>query len=340
MRTMRQAQRRRRPRTRTRWWLGAAVALGAAALLMGPLLVPVRRPDGLVDAEELADPDSCFVDVEGVRLHVKEAGDPDSPCAMVFLHGFASSLYAWRHAMRAFASRCRVIAFDRPGFGLSSRPLGGDWEGESPYSMESSAKQTVALMDALGVGEAVLVGHSQGAAISLLVADRSPERVSALVLVSSPTASKRFRPRPYLSWLRRLPQVRHLAPLVPRPFFGRHARWFMGMAYQDPARLSDETVELELKAARVRDWDLAYVELTAAQTGFHSPEAMARVHVPTLLVAGRDDHTVPYADQVAAARAIPGAHLVALSDTGHVVQEERPEALAEVIGEFLDEIGC
>jgi len=195
-------------------------------------------------------------------------------------------------------------------------------------------------MDALGVQRAVLVGHSQGAAIALMAADAYPERVSALVLASSPTASKRFRPRPYLSRLRRLPQVQHLAPLVPRPFFGSHARWFMAMAYHDPSRLSAETVELELKATRVKNWDLAFVELTAAQTGFHSPEAMARVRVPTLLVAGRDDRTVPFADQVAVARAMPGSHLVAFSHTGHVVQEERPEAFAEVVGDFLDRIGC
>jgi len=332
------------PRRERRWraatWLGAGLLLGAAALVLGPFLVPVRRPEGLLDPEDLADPDSRFVDVAGVTLHVKEAGDSGSPCTLVFLHGFASSVYAWRDVMRAMAPRARVIAFDRPGFGLSSRPLGTQPGAESPYSMESSVRQTIALMDALGVERTTLVGHSQGAAIALMVADAVPERVSALVLVSSPTASTRFRQRPALDRLRRLPQVRHLAPLVPRPFFGKHARWFMAMAYHDPSRLSAETVELERKASHVKDWDLALVELKGAQTGFHSPDAMARVHVPTLLVAGREDSTVPFADQVAAARAIPGAHLVALPATGYVPQEERPAAFAEALADFLDRLGC
>lgn len=332
---------RARPRDRHSrlWWLGLGVLAGLV-IAVGPFLIPVRRPEGLVDADELADADSHFLTVDGVRLHYKEAGDPRATCTLVFIHGFASSQYAWRHAMRAFASRSRVIAFDRPGFGLSSRPLSGEWDGESPYSMASSARQTVELMDALGVEKAVLVGHSQGAAIAVLVADTYPERVSALVLVSAPTASKRFQPRPWLDSVRKLPQIQHIAPLMPRFFFGRNARKFMSMAYDDPARLTDETVELELKATHVRDWDLGYVQLTAAQTGFHSVDAMSRIHVPTLLVAGRKDRAVPYRDQVAAAHAIPGARIVAIADTGHVVQEERPEAVAAIVGDFLDELGC
>lgn len=317
--------------------LGLGMLVGAAAVVL-PLIIPVPRPKGLVDAEDLADDDSRFIDVDGVRLHYKVQGAEDSATTLVFLHGFASSLYSWRHAMAALRGRYRVIAFDRPGFGLSGRPLEGDWIGESPYSMRSSARQTLALMDALGVKRAVLVGHSQGASIAVLVADECPERVEALVLVSAPTASRRFRSRPYLDRLRSLPQIRRIAPLVPRPFFGRSARAIMAMAYADPKRLSDETVELELKAVRVKDWDLGYIELTKHQGGFHFPEAMARILVPTLVIAGRNDHTVPHRSQVKVARSIPDARLLTFYDTGHVPPEERPGAFNEVLGDFLEEL--
>jgi pimeloyl-ACP methyl ester carboxylesterase len=112
----------------------------------------------------------------------------------------------------------------------------------------------------------------------------------------------------------------------------------MGMAYHDPKRLSDETIELELKATRVKDWDRAYVELAPAQVNMHVPVEMAVVAVPTLVVAGRNDRTVPYRDQVRAARAIPGARLITFDATGHVVPEERPAALVEVIEDFLGEL--
>jgi len=318
-------------------WFGLGVLIGAAAVVL-PLLVPVPRPEGLVDAEDLADADSHFVDVGGVRLHYKVQGPADAKTTLVFLHGFASSVYSWRHAMGALAAHYRVIAFDRPGFGLSGRPLEGDWTGESPYSMRSSAHQTLALMDALGVERAVLVGHSQGASVAVLVADECPGRVEGLVLVSAPTGSRRFRSRPYLDKIRSLPQLRRLAPLVPRSFFGKNARAVMSWAYADPKRLSDETVELELKAVRVKDWDLSYVELTKQQGGYHFPEAMARISVPTLVVAGRNDRTVPYRNQVKVAHAIPGARLLTFYDTGHVPPEERPGAFNEVLGDFVEEL--
>jgi pimeloyl-ACP methyl ester carboxylesterase len=328
-------------RSRTRgssalgWWLVAGVTIGIAAAVV-PLLVPVRRPRDLVDPDELADLDSRFLEVDGVRLHYKDEGPADAERTIVFLHGFASSLYSWRHMMAALRDRYRVIAFDRPGFGLSGRPLEGDWEGESPYSGAASARQTIALMDALGVEKAVLVGHSQGATISVLADELCPERVSALVLVNTPSACARFRSVPpgLVRWLRRLPYMR-LAPLVPRPFFGRNARSVMGHAYHDPSRLSAETIELELRATRVKDWDLSYVELAPAAAGLHVPASMTAVTAPTLVIAGRNDRTVPYRDQVKAARAIPGARLVTFQATGHVVPEERPEALAEVVEEFL-----
>lgn len=321
------------------WWLVLGAVLAAVAFVL-PLVVPLPRQSDLAQPEDLADEDSRFAEVDGVRIHYKDQGDPDSPRTIIFLHGLASSLYAWRHSMAALRDRYRVIAFDRPGCGLSGRPLPGDWEGESPYSWHSAAEQTIALMDILGVERAVLVGHSQGSMLGVLVAALHPERVEGLVLANTPTAARRFRPvsAEFVRWLRSVPQFRRLAPLLPRPFFGRNARVMMGLAYYDPRRLSDETIELELKATRVKDWDRAFVEFMPTQTGLHVPEAMAAVSAPTLVVAGRNDRTVPYRDQVRAARAIPGARLITFDETGHVVPEERPEAFIEVLEGFLDDL--
>lgn len=77
-----------------------------------------------------------------------------------------------------------VVAFDRPAFGHTERPLPGEWYGPSPYAMEAPVQLTVGMLDELGMQQAVLVGNSAGGTIAMLTALQFPERVQALILVS------------------------------------------------------------------------------------------------------------------------------------------------------------
>ena len=70
------------------------LAVLLALVLIGPLVAPVPALEGVVPPEQLADPDSLFVDVDGVNVHYKETGQGDT--ALLLLHGFASSTYSWR----------------------------------------------------------------------------------------------------------------------------------------------------------------------------------------------------------------------------------------------------
>ena len=79
-----------------------------------------------------------------------------------------------------------MVAFDRPAFGLTERPMPGDFpNGVNPYTADAQADLTVGLMDELGIEQAVLVGNSAGGTIAAHTALRYPERVKALVLVDA-----------------------------------------------------------------------------------------------------------------------------------------------------------
>ncbi|MCX7681828.1 MAG: alpha/beta fold hydrolase, partial [Anaerolineae bacterium] len=164
------------------WLRSLLIVLGSCLLLLlvGPFLVPVPPLEGTVPPEQLADPDSRFIEVDDLTVHYKTAG-AGRP-AFLLLHGFAASTFSWREVIGPMAEWGTVVAFDRPGFGLTERPL--RWEGPTPYSHEAQAQLTVRLMDALAIEQAVLVGNSAGGAIALLTALTYPERVEALVLVS------------------------------------------------------------------------------------------------------------------------------------------------------------
>ena len=122
-----------------------AVLLVAALIV--PFLVPVRPLENTVPPQQLADPDSRFLDVNGIDVHFKQAGSGDP--ALLLLHGFAASTFSWREVMGSLSTNHTVVAFDRPAFGLTERPLRGEWGDQNPYSAEAQAALTVGLMDRL-----------------------------------------------------------------------------------------------------------------------------------------------------------------------------------------------
>ncbi len=86
---------------------------------------------------------------------------------LLLLHGFAASTFSWREVLPALGQLGRTVAFDRPAFGLTERPMPeswqGDWTRQNPYPASAQVDLTVGLMDQLGIDQAVLVGNSAAA---------------------------------------------------------------------------------------------------------------------------------------------------------------------------------
>ncbi len=306
-----------------------ALAILLAVLLVGPFLVPVPPLEGTVPPEQLADPDSQFVEVNGITVHYKMAGSGRP--ALVLLHGFAASTFSWREVIGPMSEWGTVVAFDRPGFGLTERPL--QWTGRSPYSPEAQPDLTVGLMDVLGVERAVLVGNSAGGTVALLTALTYPERVEALVLVSPAVYVRGMTPtwlRPFLN----TPQMRHLGPLLARQI----QDWgvdFARSAWHDPEKLTPEIWEGYARLVQVENWDRALWEVMRASHPLGLEKRLGEVRVPVLVITGDDDRIVPTQQSVRLAGEIPGAQLVVIPECGHVPQEECPGPFLEAVEAFL-----
>ncbi|MFZ5918920.1 MAG: alpha/beta fold hydrolase [Chloroflexota bacterium] len=299
---------------------------------VGPFLIPIPPLQDTAPAEQLADPDSRFTGVDGLRVHYKTLGQGES--ALVLLHGFAASIFSWREVMAPLAETHTVIAFDRPAFGLTERPMPGDWQGESPYSPEAQVDLTIGLMDELGVERAILVGNSAGGTIAALTALRHPERVEALVLVDPAIYVGGGSP----DWLRpilRTPQMRRIGPLFARAIrnwgedFGRSA-------WHDPSRLTPEIWEGYKKPLQVENWDRALWEFTLASHSPNLEERLDELQMPVLVITGDDDRIVPTGQSVRLAGELPNAELVVIPDCGHVPHEECPESFLDAARAFLE----
>lgn len=312
---------------------GAMIVLGVVLfiVLVVPLLVPVPPLEDTLPAEELADADSQFMDVGGIKVHYKQAGSGEP--AIILLHGFGASTFSWREVMEPLGKFGTVVAFDRPAFGLTERPLPGSWKEQNPYSPEAQADLLFELMDNLGIEKAILVGNSAGGTVALDAALRNPERVEGLVLVSPAVYGGGGGPA-FLRPLFGTPQMKRLGVLLARSISTRGMD-ILSSAWHDRSKLTKEIIEGYRKPLQVDNWDVGLWELTRASHPSDLPERVRNLDMPVLVVAGDDDQIIPTENSRRLAGEIPGAELAVFPACGHVPQEECPQAFLEAVAPFI-----
>ncbi len=124
---------------------------------------------------------------DGVVINCLLSGDPDAP-AMVLLHALGEQAASWDEVGAQFAKRFRMVALELRGHGASS------WPGT--YSLTLMRDDVLGVLDALGLHDVVLVGHSMGGAVAYLVAQAQPARIARLVVEDAPPPFPRERPVP------------------------------------------------------------------------------------------------------------------------------------------------
>src|SRR3954463_1458760 len=153
-------------------WLALLLVVAATLALLALVNFAVARW-----AERRHPPAGTFIKVDGVRLHYSDRG---TGRPVVLLHGNAvtGDDYNTSGVAERLVGRCRVIIFDRPGFGYSERPRGQLWTAAEQADLIHTA------LVRLGVGPAVVVGHSWGTLVALAFAERHPAGTAGLVLLS------------------------------------------------------------------------------------------------------------------------------------------------------------
>ncbi len=261
------------------------------------------------------------VEVRGVPLAIEEGGDPDGR-PFVWAHGLTSSraqedtagLFAWSRIPEA-----RVVRYDAPGHGES----GGSLD-DTTYRWDQLALDLLGVMDHQGIGRAVIGGASMGCATSLHAVLLAPERVEALVLVIPPTA-----------WETRAAQAgTYLAGADLAEAAGPAALAAVVREAPAPAVFA-ELAELvrDASAAAIEAMDpalLPHVFRGAAASDLPSPDALAEIAVPTLVLAWAGDPGHPESTAHVLADTIPGATLSVARDLGAVL------GWAAVVAAFLE----
>jgi pimeloyl-ACP methyl ester carboxylesterase len=298
-------------------------------VLVVPFLIPVPPLTDTVPPEQLADADSKFVEINGLTVHYKMVGQGEP--VFILLHGFGASLFSWHAVMEPLSQYGTVIAYDRPAFGLTERPV--KWTGVNPYSPEANVALLLGLMDHFGIQKAILVGNSAGGTVSMQFALAHPDRVQALILVDPAVYEGGGGP----SWVRILgktPQMQHLGPLFVRSI-QKSGLDLIKTAWHDPSKITQETWDGYTKPLKSDNWDRALWDFTMASHDTGLTDHLKDFTVPILVITGDDDRIVPTANSVRLAGEIPGAKLAVIKDAGHVPHEEQPAAFLQAVNDFL-----
>jgi len=253
----------------------------------------------------------------GPQVHYTEQGDPGGE-PIVFLPAYADSWVSYSRVLPLLPARYHAYALDQRGHGDSERPA-------CCYTIDDFAADVVAFLDAVGVEQAALVGHSGSCFVARRVAVTHPERVARLVLSGSPAGSL---PKQVAVGLQATMQA--LADPVPADF----VREFQaGAAHVPLPERFLERLVAESRKLPARVWRDAADGLVA----FDDTADLRRIAAPTLLVWGDRDGLLPREEQKRLAAAIPGARSRVYPETGHNPHWERPERFAADLDAFMRE---
>lgn len=306
--------------------LGALVALLAGAFGFGVALT--WAPDLPVESlrERWAPPPSRFVDVKGLKVHLRDEGRPDDPAPLVLIHGTSASLHTWEGWVAALRGTRRVITFDLPGFGLTGP------NGANDYRIAAYVRFVLDTLDTLGVQRFVVGGNSLGGEVAWQVAAAAPDRAERLILVDA--GGYAFRPEslPIGFHLARTPGVNRLLEYtLPRSLMEASVR----NVYGDPGRVTPALVD-RYEALTLRAGNRRALAHRFSQLDFGAGAArIATLRLPTLILWGGRDRLIPPENGRNFQRDIPGACLVIFDDLGHVPHEEDPERTVAAVVDFL-----
>lgn len=276
--------------------------------------------------------DEQYADAGGYRLRYLQAGTEGPP--VVLLHGglIDAAHLSWGAVVEPLAEHYRVFAPDLLGYGDSDCP-------DIAYSTKRHVAVIESFLDSLELDSSSLVGLSVGGSVALGLALRSPERVDRLVSVASYGLGRELSNGKLTYLLSRVPALNRVSIAALRRS-RRLTKASLGGIVTDPDDLPPELVDdlydlvQRPNAGRAyRSWRHHEVSARGFRTDYRS--RLEEIDAPTLFVHGSDDEVFPASWSVAAASRMDAERWI-VSETGHWVPRERPEAFTERVIDFLD----
>ena len=264
-----------------------------------------------------------YVDARGLKFHYLKWGDPGLP-PLVLLHGLTGHAHTWDHICPALAQRYHLVALDQRGH--------GDTEHAPSYATADFVEDVAELASQWRMDSFVLAGLSMGAHNSLAFAATYPKRVSQLIIIDIPPAMRREHApnwevisrlaesghTPFATFEEAVEAARAGNPTAPEENLRYRTRWNLN-------ELPDGSLRFKYDPRAPALWQPADLW-----------DALPKITARTLLVRGGKTQVLPRDVAERMAAAIPDADLLEVPDSGHSVPTDRPEALEQIMLDWLE----
>ncbi|KAE8705115.1 Alpha/beta-hydrolase domain-containing protein isoform 2 [Hibiscus syriacus] len=321
-----------------------------APLLDGPPTSPVLSED--IPVFRLDDSDAQVETGHMNHGTLKQDIEANGEFGIVLVHGFGGGVFSWRHVMDVLARQvgCSVAAFDRPGWGLTSRPSRVDWEAKelpNPYKLETQVDLLLSFCSEMGFSSVVLVGHDDGGLLALKAAQKVQNSMNSFnitikaVVLLNVSLSREVVPTFARILLRTSLGKKHLI----RPLLRTEITQVVNRrAWYDSTKLTTEVLSFYKAPLCVEGWDEALHEIgRLSHETILSPQYATSLlksieEMPVLVIAGAEDAHISLKSSQAMASKLVNSRLIAISSCGHLPHEECPKALLAAISPFISRL--
>lgn len=241
---------------------------------------------------------------------------------LVLIGGLTSDHQVWKSALRSLTPHFRVLIFDNRGAGQSSAP-------DQPYSIDMMADDTLALMDAMGISKAHILGHSMGGAIAMQMAIAQPDRVEKLIVACSRT---------------KISAISSLFFSMREKLYEQGVSSELIAEYAMPFLFSEGFLKNQLNVGGFSQW-MARNPYPQSLVGFkHQLHAsrtkdfsglLEKIVAPTLIIAGTEDIIATMEQTQLLASTIKNSEFLSIPHCAHMPHVEYPKVFAEAVLKFL-----
>jgi pimeloyl-ACP methyl ester carboxylesterase len=234
----------------------------------------------------------------------------------VFIHGFCEDGQIWAPVLEGLG--CRAICVDLPGFGRSPLP-------PSPPSIDDYAQAVSETLDAMGIGECIMFGHSLGGYVALAFARLHPHRLKGLGMVHSTVfaddEAKQENRLKVAQFVREHGAKPFLSGFYPNLFApGNKTKFAAEIAQLSQSEVNPEAIALAALAMRGRP---------------DSSDTLRALHVPVLYLIGKQDQAVPFEKSMEQCGIPKDAIVHIWEEVGHIGMLEAPEAMRKALAAFV-----